>query len=110
MFGVTEAGLALKNTVMSRENMFYFVNCLVTESNLANKTVFPTPVFIKETHTAMEAARQKFIAFRQVGRHKTKNKVPIIFVVNCKGKTNTHEHFTLVGQKHFVRQKEENRI
>ena len=59
--------------------MFYFINCWVTESNLANKTVFPTPVFTKETHTALEAGKTKFIAFHQVGRYKTKNKVPIIF-------------------------------
>ena len=60
LFGVTEAGLALKNTVMPRENMFYFINCWVTESKLANKTVFPTPVFIKDTHTALEPARRNF--------------------------------------------------
>ena len=60
MFGVTGTALALKNTVMSRENMFYFINCWVTESNLANKTVFPTPVFIMNTYTALEPARQNF--------------------------------------------------
>ena len=62
LFGVTGAGLALKNTGMSMENMYYFINCWGTESNLTSKTVFQ-PLSLLRKHTRRWRRHDKIYSF-----------------------------------------------
>ena len=109
-FGVTGAGQALNNNLMSRKHMCCLLNCWGTEPNLTNKTVFPT-LALSRKYIRRWRRHDKIYSFSPGWQTQNqKQGAHNFFVVNCKGKTNTHEQFTLVGQKHLVRQKEEKQI